>query len=49
MGIMINGESSIIFASGDRTSERNPPSATAETGSDKPGRRASSSNRAPAS
>ena len=40
---MITGDSNIIFASGDRTSERKPPSAMAETGSDKPGRRASSS------
>ena len=42
IGIMINGVSNIIFASGDRTSERKPASAIAETGSDKPGRRASS-------
>ena len=43
MGIMITGVSNIIFASGDRTSERKPASAMAETGSDTPGRRASSS------
>ena len=48
MRLMISGVSSIIFASGDRSSERKPASAMAETGSDKPGRRASSS-RSPAS
>ena len=34
---MISGVSSTIFASGDRTSDRKPPSAIAETGSDRPG------------
>ena len=43
IGIMITGVNNIIFASGDRTSERKPASATAETGSDTPGRCASSS------
>src|SRR5262249_57799165 len=41
IGIMTSGVSNIIFASGERISDRRPPNAMAETGSDKPGRRAS--------
>ena len=40
---MISGVNNIIFASGDRMSERRPPSAMAETGSETPERCASSS------
>ena len=40
---MSTGLNNMIFASGARTSERKPPSAIADTGSEKPGRCASSS------
>jgi hypothetical protein len=38
---MISGVSNIIFASGDRISDRNPANAMADTGSDTPGKRTS--------